>query len=108
MARVAVLQSAASRNRPSRQGERLMQVRKARRLAVAAAVLVALAQGVAGAATTPASLHPTAPVDATKADLNPDRTYTAPNYAVDPANPLHIVGGFMDLRTRRCGLIRSL
>ena len=85
-----------------------MQVRKARRLAVAAAVLVALAQGVAGAATTPASLHPTAPVDATKADLNPDRTYTAPNYAVDPANPLHIVGGFMDLRTRRCGLIRSL
>jgi hypothetical protein len=69
--------------------------------------MVILAQGAAGAATSP-SLRPTQPVDATKADLNPDRTYTAPNYAVDPANPLHIVGGFMDLRTRRCGLIRSL
>jgi BNR/Asp-box repeat protein len=69
---------------------------------------MAMAQGGAGAATTTASMRLTQPVDATKADLNPDRTYTAPNYAVDPSNPLHIVGGYMDLRTRRCGLIRTL
>ncbi len=84
-----------------------MELRRGRRLVVAAAALLALAQGAAGAATT-GTLRPTQPVDATKADLNPDRTYTAPNYAVDPSNPLHIVGGYMDLRTRRCGLIRTL
>ena len=85
----------------------MVTLRSARRLAVLGAALLALAQGAAGAATS-GSLRPTQPVDATKSDLNPDRTYTAPNYAVDPANPLHIVGAFMDLRTRRCGLIRSL
>jgi len=44
---------------------------------------------------------------ATKDDLDPSRTYGAPTLVVDPADPLTVVAGFADLRTRRCGLRRS-
>ena len=58
----------------------------------------------AGAATEPRLIKPT---QATKDDLNPGRTYSAPYLAVDPSNPKNIVGGFIEFRTRTCGLIRS-
>ena len=49
----------------------------------------------------------TKPVHATKADLNPQRTYSAPHLAVNPDNPDIIVGGFIEFRARKCGVIRS-
>ena len=75
-----------------------------RRLALLTAAGLVLAQGSALAANP---LRLTTPVNATKADLNPDRTYSAPYLAVDPTNPLNVVGAYIDLRTRHCGVIRS-
>ena len=49
----------------------------------------------------------TRPVQATNVDIDPGRLYSSPAMAVDPKNPLRIVGGWADLRTRRCGIIRS-
>lgn len=68
-------------------------------------MLVSLAAGTAATAAEPLRL--TKPVDVTKDDLNPGRTYSAPNLVADPSNPLTIVGAFAELRTRRCGLIRT-
>ncbi len=78
--------------------------RTTRGLAAAAAGLLLLAGGTAGAAAGPTL---TKPVQATKDDLNPGRTYSSPNFAVDPSDPQVIVGAFAELRTRRCGLIRT-
>jgi photosystem II stability/assembly factor-like uncharacterized protein len=78
--------------------------RTTRRLAVLAAGLAVLAAGGASAATAPSL---TTPIQATKDDLNPGRTYSSPSFAVDPANPQIIVGSFVEIRTRRCGVIRT-
>src|SRR5215213_7869361 len=78
--------------------------RRTRCLAVLAAGLTFVVGGAATAAETPSL---TAPVHITKDDLNPGRTYSSPNFAVDPSNPEVIVGAFAELRTRRCGLIRT-
>ena len=75
-----------------------------RRLALLAAAGIVLAQGSAMAASP---FRLTKPVDATKADLNPDRTYSAPYLVVDPTNQLNVIGSYIDLRTRHCGVIRS-
>ena len=71
---------------------------------VALPVLLLLTQG-AGAAP---AMRLTRNVQATKEDVDPARTYSAPYLAVDPSNDLHIVGSFIDFRSGRCGLIRSL
>jgi hypothetical protein len=78
--------------------------RNARRLAMLAAGMTLLAGGVAAAARPPAL---TTPVQVTKDDLNPGRTYSSPNFVVDPSNSQVIVGAFAELRTRRCGLVRT-
>ncbi len=78
--------------------------RRTRRLAVLGVGLTFLAGGVASAASTPTL---TTPVNITKDDLNPGRTYSSPNFAVDPSNPQVIVGAYAELRTRRCGLVRT-
>jgi len=44
----------------------------------------------------------------TKEDLNPVRTYSAPNLLAHPSDPLVVVGAFADLRTRRCGMVRTV
>jgi hypothetical protein len=75
-----------------------------RRMAAMGAALVLFGGGAASAAGTGAL---TTPVQVTKDDLNPGRTYSSPNLAVDPSNPMVIVGAFAELRTRRCGLIRT-
>jgi hypothetical protein len=64
-----------------------------------------LAMPAAAPAAGPPTL--TRPVQATKLDLDPGRLYASPAMAVDPKNPLRIVGGWADLRTRRCGIVRS-
>ena len=74
------------------------------RLVLALAAGALLAQGTASAADP---LRITKPVQVTKEDLNPGRTYNAPNLLADPSNPKHIVGAFADFRTRRCNLVRS-
>lgn len=85
----------------------LTTLRSGRRLALAAVALVALAQGAASAGTTTKPIGLTKPVQATATDVNPGRTYSSPAFAIDPRNPLRVVAGFADLRTRRCGLMRS-
>ena len=79
--------------------------RVTRRLAVSAVGLVLLAQGAASAADPPVL---TTPVHVTKEDLNPVRTYSAPNLLAHPKDPMVVVGAFADLRTRRCGLVRTV
>ena len=77
--------------------------RRTRRLTVVAVGLTFLAGGAASAAAPTL----TVPVQMTKDDLNPGRTYSSPNFAVDPSDPEVIVGAFAELRTRRCGLVRT-
>jgi hypothetical protein len=72
---------------------------------VATGAFVLLVQAPAPAAGPPAV---TKPAQATKVDVDPGRLYSSPAMAVDPKNPLRIVGGWADLRTRRCGLVRTL
>lgn len=74
------------------------------RVAPIALLFLAMTTGMAGAATGP---RLTAPVNATKADVSPGRTYSAPYLAVDPSNKKVIVGGFIEFRSRTCGLVRS-
>jgi photosystem II stability/assembly factor-like uncharacterized protein len=73
-------------------------------LAAVAAGLTLLSGGAAFAADPP---RLTTPVHITKDDLNPGRTYSSPNFAVDPSNPMVIVGAFAELRSRRCSIIRT-
>jgi len=77
-----------------------------RRSVVAVAILVA-GQGAAAAApaTTPPSV--TRPVQATRFDTNPARTYAPPSLAIDPENSLNVVAQLAEVRTNRCGLTRS-
>ncbi len=49
----------------------------------------------------------TAPVQATKFNLSPARTYGVPDFAVDPEDPLHILASAVDLRTQVCGTMQS-
>ncbi|HEX2048501.1 MAG TPA: sialidase family protein [Acidimicrobiales bacterium] len=72
--------------------------------AAAALAVLALVAGPGGAATEP---QLTTPVNATKGDINPQRTYSAPYLLVHPDDPDVIVGGFIEFRARKCGLIRS-
>ncbi len=73
-------------------------------LAAAAAVSTVVAPGTAAAVEEPV---PTEPVHATEDNLDPGRLYSAPDMAVDPNNPLNVVAGYSDLRSRRCGVMRS-
>ena len=75
------------------------------RLAMAVVAVVLLAQG-ASFAQAPIGL--TKPVHATKVDLDPGRLYSSPAFAVDPKNPLRVVAGVADLRSRQCHALRSL
>lgn len=72
-------------------------------LAVAAA-LIGLNGAAAGAADP---IRVTEPVKATEFDTSPGRTYGAPGFAVDPEDPTNIVATVAELRTKRCGLMRS-
>ncbi|MDQ4070212.1 MAG: glycoside hydrolase, partial [Actinomycetota bacterium] len=72
---------------------------------VAAGLVVLVLQGPAPAAGPPTL---TKPAHSTIADVDPGRMYSSPALAVDPRDPMRIVAGFADLRTRRCGIVRSL
>lgn len=86
----------------------MLKHRYGRRLALMGVAVVALAQGVASAAPNKAPIGPvTQPVQATKGDEDPLRTYSGPFMAVDPRNSDNVVASFADFRSRRCGLMRS-
>lgn len=73
--------------------------------AAGAAAVLALTPLAAPASSSPVL---TQPVQATKSDVDPGRLYSSPSFAIDPENPARIVAGFADLRTRRCGVVRSV
>ncbi|MGH9276766.1 MAG: hypothetical protein ACRD12_01450 [Acidimicrobiales bacterium] len=78
----------------------------ARKIALLAALgAAALIPGLAASAADPVTF--TKPVNATKANLDPGRLLSSPAFAVDPADPTRIVAGYADLRSRRCGMLRS-
>lgn len=86
----------------------MLKHRYGRRLAIGGMAVLALAPGIAGAAPDKAPLGPaTQPIQVTKGDEDPLRTYSGPFMAVDPANSDNIVASFADFRSRRCGLMRS-
>ncbi|MGH9279190.1 MAG: hypothetical protein ACRD12_13930 [Acidimicrobiales bacterium] len=82
-----------------------MKVRSVARLALAGIVVVVIGQTMASAQSSAPVL--TKPVNATKEDLSPGRTYGAPYLVVNPDNPKVIFGGFIEQRSRACGVIRS-
>src|SRR3954452_16862836 len=84
-----------------------MNTSSKRRIAVRAGVGAAALSVMPWANAATNGPHLTKPVNATKADLNPQRTYSAPYLAVNPDNPDIIVGGFIEFRARKCGLIRT-
>lgn len=75
-----------------------------RRVAV---LSLAAVVAVPGAVTAAEPLRITKAVRGTTDDPVPTRTYSSPYLAVDPAEPLNVVAAFVDMRTRRCGLLRS-
>jgi len=82
-----------------------MNVASRRRIAalgMCAAVL--LVPGSAWAAREPTL---TAPVQVTKGDLDPQRTYSGPALLVHPDDPKTIVAGSLEFRSRQCKLMRS-
>ena len=78
-----------------------------KRLAVLAVTGMAAFAAMPGAGMAAGPPQLTKPVNATKADLNPQRTYGGPSLSVNPDDPDIIVGGFIEFRARKCGLIRS-
>lgn len=78
------------------------------RLVVAAMTLSVSAVALAVPAHSAEPPGLTEPVQATEADLNPVRMYSSPALTIDPENPLRVVAGFAELRTRRCGLLASV
>ena len=86
----------------------MLKHRYGRRLVIGGMAVLALAPGIAGAAPDKAPLGPaTRPIQVTKGDEDPLRTYSGPFMAVDPTNSENIVASFADFRSRRCGLMRS-
>ena len=75
-----------------------------RRAALAACFAVLLAPGAAMAADPPTL---TTPVQVTKGDLDPQRTYSGPSLLVHPDDPETIVAGSLEFRSRQCRLMRS-
>ena len=77
--------------------------------AQAVVVLVSMSGAIAlfGPAQAAGPPRLTQPVNATKFDLEPARTYTSPSIAVDPGNPRHMAMGFVEAASKRCGLMRS-
>lgn len=64
-------------------------------------------QGAALAAGELDALRITQSVHASKDNLDPARLYSSPSLAIHPDDPLVVVAGFADLRTRQCGILRS-
>lgn len=76
-------------------------------LAGATALGLLVAPSAARAADSEDAPGLTRPVHMTEDDLDPGKLYSAPSFAIDPDNPLNVAASFSDLRSRRCGFMRS-
>jgi hypothetical protein len=74
-------------------------------LVLAAVVLTVVPAGAASKSAAPVL---TKPASATRSDVDPARTYTSPSIAVDPEDSNVFVMAFVEARSRRCGLMRSM
>jgi hypothetical protein len=73
-------------------------------------VLVALAAGALPLFSPAIAAEPlriTQPVQATKFDVDPNRTYTSPSLVVDPEDSRTVFATLFEARSKRCGLMRS-
>ena len=78
-------------------------------LLAAGGLLAAVLGATSASAQAPRRpLRITKPVNVTREDTDPSRTYSAPVLAVDPEDPMHVVAAGAEMRSRRCGLSRSL
>jgi len=59
-------------------------------------------------ATAAEPLRVSKPIQATKEDLDPQRTWAAPDILVHPDDPLIMVAGMHEFRTKECSLMRSV
>lgn len=73
-------------------------------VAVAALAAIALLPGLVLAAEL---LQVTQSERVTHEDLAPTRTYASPSVLIDPDDPNTVVAGSVDMRTRRCHVVRS-
>ncbi|HEX2117895.1 MAG TPA: sialidase family protein [Acidimicrobiales bacterium] len=76
------------------------------RLAALGLVFLAAAQG-AGTVFAAGEPQLTRPVNITKDDLNPQRTYGGPYIVVHPDDPDIMFAGYIEFRARKCGVARS-
>ncbi len=76
-----------------------------RRLAVGAFLAATVLGQLGASAAEPPQI--TKPLNLTREDVDPNRSYGSPTLAVDPAHPRTVAAAFADLRTRRCGLMVS-
>ncbi|MGH9264635.1 MAG: BNR-4 repeat-containing protein [Acidimicrobiales bacterium] len=76
------------------------------RLAALGLVFFAAAHG-AGTVFAAGEPQLTRPVNITKDDLNPQRTYGGPYVIVHPDDPDIMLAGFIEFRARKCGVARS-
>ena len=81
------------------------QVRRRLALVSLAVGLAGVGQGAFAQGADPIRL--TKPVRATEFDISPGRTYLTPYFSVDPENPLNVAGAFIEVRSKRCGFMRS-
>lgn len=77
------------------------------RTAITVAVLTAMLAPAQQAGWAQDSTQVTQPVQTTKFDLSPARTYGVPSFVVDPDDPRHVLASAVDLRTQTCGLMES-
>lgn len=73
-------------------------------LAAAATALATFSPSSAGAVE---EVRVLAAVQVTEADPNPARTYSSPVLARDPRDPNRVVAAAAEIRSRRCGMLRS-
>lgn len=69
--------------------------------------LAAVAVPLVSPAFAAEPLRITQPVQATKFDVDPNRTYTSPSLAIDPEHPQTVFATLFEARSKRCGLMRS-
>ena len=79
---------------------------KKARLALLGVAFLAAFQGT-GAVFAAGEPQLTKPVNITKDDLNPQRTYGGPHILVHPDDPDIMMAGFIEFRARKCGVARS-
>lgn len=74
------------------------------RLATATLAVGLIAQGAALAADP---IRITEAVRVTSKDMSPTRTYGSPAFVVDPSNPMNVLAGTVEMRSRVCSVLRS-